>query len=327
MSVVDRGRLWREYITFKNKLTLTVIILSLLLSFPFYSYGDSNFITNLKSQDNPLNTQNNKTFRATYKLSGNAWVSASILKNGVTVQNLKNNSFERGGNHYVNWKGKDSRGSTVPAGSYSLKIAARKKKRSGQNHVRAIKVKVVNKLLFSESFNGADGLLANNYGSEDVLKKWKVTSQKFHIKNKRGYTDSPVFRAVTQKSDFDNFTLSTNAMKATLGKDAWDGLQVFFRYKDYDNLYAAGIRNDNALHLKKKVAGEYFELARVEFDSNRLNHWYNIKVVAQNDHIQVFVDEIMYIDVYDSSFSEGKVGARTDNITANFDDYTVSTQF
>lgn len=309
----------------KRKLVFTVIMLTLLISQPVFIYANSDVFTSVSSLNNPLYNQKNKTFKVTYNLSEKVWITALILKNGVTVKRLKNKSYEGSGSHEINWKGKDSRGSTVPKGYYWLKLVAQENQYGGPYYVRWIRVKIINKLLFTERFNTSDGLLANNYGKDDVLKKWDVTSQKFYVKNNRGYTDSPIFRVVTQKSDFNNFVLNTKAMKSKLGKDPWDGLQVFFRYNDYDNLYAAGIRNDNALHLKKKVAGEYFELAKVEFDGNRLNHWYDIKVVAQNTHIQVYVDGTKYIDVYDSTFSKGKVGARTDNVTAHFDDYKVST--
>jgi hypothetical protein len=179
-------------------------------------------------------------------------------------------------------------------------------------------------LVFYDYFDRPDGLLADHYGNGDPLNKWEVTSQSFYAKNSHGWTNSPVFRAINKLGEFSNFTLQAKMMKMNQGNDPWEGLQLFVRYQNSDNLYAVGLRNDNTIHIKKKVSGVYTTIGQTPLDTNRLGYWYKVKVVANGDRIQVFVDEVKYLDVQDSSFSEGKVGIRTDNIEAYFDDFIVT---
>ncbi|MBI4744784.1 MAG: carboxypeptidase regulatory-like domain-containing protein [Actinobacteria bacterium] len=179
-------------------------------------------------------------------------------------------------------------------------------------------------LVFFDYFDRPNGLLADHYGNSDPLNKWEVTSQSFYAKDGRGWTNSPVFRAISKDSRFSNFTLQAKMMKMNQGNDPWEGLQLFVRYQDSDNLYAVGLRNDNTIHIKKKVSGVYTTIGQAPLNTNRLGYWYNVKVIAIEERIQVFVDEVKYLDVQDSSFSEGKVGIRTDNIEAYFDDFIVT---
>lgn len=179
-------------------------------------------------------------------------------------------------------------------------------------------------LVFYDYFDRPDGLLADHYGNNDSLNKWEVTSQSFYVKNGYGWTNSPVFRAINKNGSFSNFTLQAKMMKTNQGNDPWEGLQLFVRYQNSDNLYAVGLRNDNTIHIKKKVSGVYTTIGQTTLDTNRLGHWYKVKVVASDARIQVFVDEVKHLDVQDSSFSEGKVGIRTDNIEAYFDDFIVT---
>lgn len=191
---------------------------------------------------------------------------------------------------------------------------------------RTLSETTISQPLFSDDFERPGGLIAveGRNGQQDPLGKWKVTSGSLYTKNAQGYTRDPVFRVVTRQSNFRNFALSADMLKTKLGIDAWDGLQLFFRYNDPDNLYAAGLRNDNSIHLKKKVKGTYTTLAIAPVNSNKLYYRYNLKVLAAGDHIEVFVDGQKYIDVRDSSFQTGRVGIRTDNIEAYFDNFDVN---
>lgn len=128
--------------------------------------------------------------------------------------------------------------------------------------------------MFSESFDGTDGVMADEYINNgiDPTGRWDVTSGVLKISGNYGYTDSPVFRVVTQKSDFTNFTLNAGLLKKTPAIEAYEGLQLFFRYQDQYNLYVARIRNDNSIHLKKKVNDVYYTLVHVPLPTKN-DHW------------------------------------------------------
>jgi len=290
------------------------------------TYAEKSIITSIGISNNPVNVDIGKSLIVKYRVLKGSRVTAKILNaNKKVIKTIILKKYQKPGIYSLKWNGKDSNGNLTVNGTYSLSIYA---KAVSVYSVYSYKtrVKVINTLLFSEYFNRADGLLADNYGTNDPLGKWDVTSQRLYVKNYQGYTDSPVFRAVTIKSDFSNFSLSSDMMKTKLGVDDWDGLNLFFRYKDPDNLYVAGLRNDNFLQLKKKVGGTYYTLAQVSLDSTQLNHWYNLKVIAKGSNIQVFVDGQKNIEVVDTSFTSGKVGIRTDNIDAYFDNYKVYSQ-
>lgn len=50
---------------------------------------------------------------------------------------------------------------------------------------------------------------------------------------------------------------------------------------------------------------------------------YNIRVLAKGNYVEVYVDGVRVITKYDSSYTIGRVGVRTDNIGAYFDDFEV----
>ena len=174
---------------------------------------------------------------------------------------------------------------------------------------------------FYDDFNDRpDGLIADNYGINDPLGKWDVTSQRFYSINHQGYTNSPVFRAVTYQSDFNDVDVSSDMMRTNTGIEDYDGLQLFFRYKDANNLYVAGLRKDGQLHLKRKYRKKYTTLALVPYVTVP-GVFYNFRIVAVGGSIKVYVNGVGQIAVRDSTFTIGKVGMRTDNIEAYFDNF------
>ncbi len=179
-------------------------------------------------------------------------------------------------------------------------------------------------LLLSDYFDRPDGLFADEFGRLDPLGIWKVTSGAFYAYGQQGYSNSSVFRAVTNKSDFTDFDMRVKMLRKNYALQPYEGLQLFFRYKDPYNLYVVGLRNDNYLHLKKKVNDNYYTLANVPLPTKN-DYWYNVRVLAKGTYIEIYVDGVRYINKYDSSFASGKVGVRTDNIGAYFDNFEVFT--
>lgn len=152
-------------------------------------------------------------------------------------------------------------------------------------------------LLFSDSFDRADGLITNEYAtwnpnSSQAVKSadWQMTSGSLFAKGGAGWTGVPdgcssasasgspctasaVFRLNTARRDFGDVTVSTALKVQKLVSTsrtpavAWDGVHVWLRYQSEESLYYASFaRRDGRLVIKKKCpggsenGGTYYEL-------------------------------------------------------------------
>ncbi|MBI2098171.1 MAG: hypothetical protein HYT49_00710 [Candidatus Wildermuthbacteria bacterium] len=85
-----------------------------------------------------------------------------------------------------------------------------------------------------------------------------------------GYHPQNIFRLV-RKTMWENGDQTVYArivklhMSESPERDAWSGVFLFLRYKDQDNLYYAGLRQDGAAVIKKKIGGIYYTLAYTPF--------------------------------------------------------------
>lgn len=172
-----------------------------------------------------------------------------------------------------------------------------------------------------------------------------------------GYHPQNIFRFVTrskwqnmrQECHFlitkDNLSLSTN-------RNASNGLLLFNRYQDSNNLYYAGIRVDGAAVIKKKTNGTYYTLAYNKifpgsaYDRNAnpdilpKHSWLGLRSEITNQAdgttaIRLYVDQtgsgswILAAAASDDGRSyggpalvaEGYAGIRTDFMDVQFDDY------
>lgn len=82
-----------------------------------------------------------------------------------------------------------------------------------------------------------------------------------------GYHPQNIFRAVTRSQWEDlrqqaYFRVADDNLSASLNRNESNGLLLFNRYKDADNLYYAGIRVDGTAVIKKKIGGTYYTLAQ-----------------------------------------------------------------
>jgi|GEM_PF-1676010 len=132
-----------------------------------------------------------------------------------------------------------------------------------------------------------------------------------------------------------------------------NGVLLFSRYADGDNLYYAGVRVDGAAVIKKKSYGEYHELAYKQvfpgaYDLAQnpnllpLNTWMGLKTETFNKdgsvHIRLYLDRHdngnweLITEGVDSPDQHGPeilhaahAGIRTDFMDVEFDDYRVNT--
>lgn len=85
----------------------------------------------------------------------------------------------------------------------------------------------------------------------------------------KGTLPQNIFRLLTS-SKWDNFTqevafkITKINMTDTPNRDSYSGILLFNRYKDGDNLYYTGIRQDGTAVIKKKINGTYHTMATAQ---------------------------------------------------------------
>jgi hypothetical protein len=134
-----------------------------------------------------------------------------------------------------------------------------------------------------------------------------------------------------------------------------NGLLLFNRYQDAYNLYYTGIRVDGSAVIKKKIKGEYYDLAREQifnmsekYDRNKnpnllpLNEWIGLRSVVRTNNdgtvtIELYMDKqrtgdwILIAKATDDGMNyggkvisdSGYTGIRTDFMDVEFDDYII----
>lgn len=127
-----------------------------------------------------------------------------------------------------------------------------------------------------------------------------------------------------KKEKFSAVDVSVDFMPLSGRMDASGG--VVFRAKDAQNYYIvrANALEDN-FRLYYFKAGSRYEIASATVTPPPLKHFSTLRVVAQGDHIQVYLNGKLLIDHHDALFSSGYVGlwTKADSVTA-FDNFKVS---
>jgi hypothetical protein len=165
--------------------------------------------------------------------------------------------------------------------------------------------------------------------------------------NSSNSTDSAVFRAITRRADFTNVTVSfeLRVLKLVSTKrtpaTAYDGVHVFLRYQNPQELYAVSVyRRDGIVGVKEKTpggpsnGGTYSTLAQMPYEIP-LRVWVPIHVT-----IVTLVSGSVRINLDINGHQEltttvppsrsapilgaGRVGLRGDNCEFFFRDFTVS---
>jgi hypothetical protein len=124
---------------------------------------------------------------------------------------------------------------------------------------------------------------------------------------------------IAGSASWDNYVFQFNVMK-----QAGTYFNVVFRYGDGSNHYMleGGSSGGNAIALFKWVGGVKTELIRppqVTVNSA----WYHYMIILDGTSIQVWVDNVKVIDIFDGSLSAGKVGIGGYASTVYFDNVIV----
>lgn len=201
-------------------------------------------------------------------------------------------------------------------------------------------------------------------GELSAYSKWRLV---YSLSNPRdtddGYHPQNIFRLLT-RSKWKNFEQQVYAkivkinMSKSPERDTWNGILLFNRYIDGNNLYYAGIRNDGHVVIKKKIKGVYYTMAEKPFyiadalynrDTNPNlipgKKWIGLKTQITTNAdgtvtIKLFIDKdktntwTLAIQAVDNAktyggqafLTEGYAGIRTDYLDAEFDDYLITEQ-
>jgi len=174
-----------------------------------------------------------------------------------------------------------------------------------------------NAIIFSDRFEGPDGLLASEYSERlptapDVVvsSSWLVTNGSFFRDRGTGWTGRPdtvnpdvrsangtgsaVFRLLVRRIQVVDTRISFRLRVAGIAETgpslhAWDGVHVMVRYLSQYQLYYATVnRRDNTIVIKKKCpggqsnGGTYYALTRYERYEVPLGAWQSVRVTTRN---------------------------------------------
>jgi hypothetical protein len=225
--------------------------------------------------------------------------------------------------------------------------------------------------LLADDFSQPDGLITNEFayfnpGNPQAVRSpiWMVTSGSLFARDNTGWTgvpdrgatgprsasanDSSIFRAVTQRADLQNVTVSFGLllqrfMPAAGGSPpGWQGVHVFLRYQSPALLYVVSVdRRDGVIVIKKKVpggsvdGGTYYTLATAS-GGRVAGRWEQVRVSAANIgaegvRIRLWLNGRLRLQAVDYGAGDvapilqpGRVGLRGDYTEFEFSHFTVS---
>ncbi len=201
----------------------------------------------------------------------------------------------------------------------------------------------------------ADGAARTSFGALDKNSKWRLAYEGYNpASTDGGYYPQNIFRLLTRQAYLDSsqeLTFNIDKINLSLGehRNESNGVLLFMRYLDQDNLYYAGLRVDGAYVIKKKIEGEYTTLAYKQYFSGEYNRDLNPNLLPTNEdlfikveiktlsegtpHIKLFSKQfptdawhlmLEYEDTSDTAIkTSGFNGIRTDFMDVTFSDYKV----
>jgi hypothetical protein len=146
------------------------------------------------------------------------------------------------------------------------------------------------------------------------------------------------------------FRIAADNLSPSANRDRSNGVLLFSRYADGDNLYYAGVRVDGSAVIKKKTGGAYATLAEAPWypgtydraaSPNLIPHaaWIGLRTVLQTEGgritIQLYIDPdhsgfwilalqaVETMDPSRPSAQAGFAGIRTDFMDVEFEDYWI----
>lgn len=199
-----------------------------------------------------------------------------------------------------------------------------------------------------------NGIASTMKGEASIDSRWfNLYRNSSPIDTDKGLHPQNLFRLVTKKEwkNFDQqlyFRIITDNLSESHNRNSSNGVLLFNRYQNGDNLYYVGVRVDGDVVIKKKINGKYYTLAQFTLYPGDYNHidnpnlipknkWIGIRSVLKNDKDSVFINmlldinnsgewkEIISIEDKDPGLlaKEGHAGIRTDFMDVEFKDYSI----
>ena len=128
-------------------------------------------------------------------------------------------------------------------------------------------------------------------------------------------------RAVIGVSTGDQVVQATARALEFAGTDVWFG--VMARYVDSRNYYYLTVRDNGTLSLRKLVNDNIVVLGTAPLTVTA-NTWYNLRLEAVGSSLRAYVNNELYLEATDTSFSRGRYGLVTYKTAADYDVMQVS---
>jgi GH43 family beta-xylosidase/uncharacterized protein YjdB len=180
----------------------------------------------------------------------------------------------------------------------------------------------------------APEILYTNDFSESTVEGWSTYEGNWTVSNGQYAVNSgPGYKAVLDSKSFTDFVLEGD-VQITSGNEAgliFRASNVANGLNQLDGYYVGINASTQTAVLGQMSKGQWQELASKKLPI-LANEWYHLKVVANEDHIQVYVNDnplningYPKFDLLDAShLATGKIGLRTWNADAKFDNIKVS---
>lgn len=218
--------------------------------------------------------------------------------------------------------------------------------------------------LVVDTFDRPDGLIVNELsaagrgGRTDPV--WKQTSGSLFADGRVGYsgqidaskpdvtsrdaTNSAVFRVVTQNAELGDvnvdlkFRIERYGSTSQTPEHDWDGLHLFMRYADANNLYSFSFaRRDGTVAIKRKAVVSDANATYATLRQGRLDvpvgTWHDLAASARNTAegvlLEFSIDDKRVLQALDADvdgrahWSAGRVGIRGDNVEFRVDNFLI----
>jgi pectate lyase len=150
---------------------------------------------------------------------------------------------------------------------------------------------------------------------------WSVVVDGTYVYRQSGLSSK--YRAAAGSAAWKDYVV-----EARVKPTGWNGTDRFAslvaRFQDGNNMYALALRSSNKVALIKIASGANTVLAQTAY-SVTLNTWYTLKLEVTDSTLRGYVNGILQVAATDSTFATGRIGARTEYASANFDDFVVTT--
>jgi hypothetical protein len=212
------------------------------------------------------------------------------------------------------------------------------------------------------NFNAEKNIFSTNIGNLPKNSYWQKLYAKTNPKDTdNGYRPQNIFRLVN-RNKYQNFSQSfyfyieNINLSESKNRNESNGVLLFNRYQDGDNLYYTGIRVDGDVVIKKKIDGKYYTMAEKDILANGKRYdrndnsnfipaktWIGIKSevinidnettdiklyadLNQSGNWQLVLETTDSRDAYGKNpfRSDGYAGIRTDFMDVDFKDYSVN---